>query len=180
MKTSVSRKRGMVIVIVLFALTSSLIFAGFLMNRSVKQGYEKIITRERTQLELLCHAAIEIAKLKIKAAPTELYTAFRFKLDEPAATRTSALYDAFLADLRLEVLDPELTSESVPMTARVTAIERLGITKKGTGLSNGYVEDYLRITASASSQLASFSGGKGLKNDVVMQVTMQITKLERQ
>ena len=76
-------RQGMVIVIVLVALTSSLIFAAFLMDRSVKQGYEKFVTRERTQLELLCHAALEAAKLKIKAAPTELYTAFRFKFDEP-------------------------------------------------------------------------------------------------
>lgn len=179
--TLIARPRqGMVIVIVLVALTSSLIFAAFLMDRSVKQGYEKIVTRERTQLELLCHAALEAAKLKIKAAPTELYAAFRFKFDEPAATRTNALYEAFLADLRLEVLDVELASESVPMTARVTSIERLGITKKGTGLSTGYVEDYLRITASASSLIAGFSTGKELKNDVVMQVTMQITKLEGQ
>ncbi|MBF0408633.1 MAG: hypothetical protein HQM10_14885 [Candidatus Riflebacteria bacterium] len=167
------KKSGMAIVIVLMAVTTSLIFATFLLQRSLSQGNEKLVSRDRSQLELLCHSAIEIAKLKIKAHPSELYTAFRFMKDEPVSKRTNTLYEMFLSDLKLETLDSKLKSENASMTARVVLIERLGISKKTTGLGTGYVEDYYRITASASNIIKT-----GLESDVVMQVTIQIKKLE--
>ncbi|MBF0545968.1 MAG: hypothetical protein HQM08_16110 [Candidatus Riflebacteria bacterium] len=169
-------RTGMAIIVVLMAITSSLIFATFLLQRSISHGQEKIITKERTQLELLCHSMIEAAKLKIKAQPTELYNAFRYKFDEPPGKQTSTLYDAFLSDLRIEVLDSRLKSENASMAARITSIERMGISQKSTGLSSGYVEDYYRITASASNQIQPGVGGG--EADVVMQITIQMQKLE--
>lgn len=171
------RRRGVVVVMVLVALTVSLIFATYLMRRSVSQGYEKLATRERTQLELLCLSAIDAAKLKIKAHPTELYTAFRYRHDETGAKKTDDLYRTFLSDLQLDVLDESLIRENATLTARVTAIERLGITRKATGLGPGYVDDYLRITASAASRIPNY-GKDGLESEVTMQVTIQITKKE--
>lgn len=110
-------RRGVVIVLVVATLTTSLIFAAFLLNRSITQNFEKIATSERTQLELLCVSAIEAAKLKIRAHPTELYAAFRYKHDMPAGKKTDALYEAFLADLRMDTLDNRFAAENIGRSA---------------------------------------------------------------
>ncbi|MBU1108243.1 MAG: hypothetical protein KKB51_16340 [Candidatus Riflebacteria bacterium] len=168
-------RRGLVIVLVVATLTTSLIFAAFLLTRSLGQNYEKIATSERTQLELLCISVIEAAKLKIRANPTELYAAFRYMHDLPVAKRTDALYNAFLNDLKLEVIDNRFAVESPGRTARVTSIERIGLTKRENALEPGYTEDYIRITAAASSQIL-LAGD--LKSDVTMKVTIQMLKME--
>ncbi len=168
-------RRGVVIVLVVATLTTSLIFASFLLSRSIDQNFEKIATSERTQLELLCVSAIEAAKLKIRAHPTELYAAFRYKHDEPVGKRTDALYEAFIADLRIETLDNRFSAENAGRSARVTAIERIGLTKRENALDPGYTEDYIRITANATSQTLQAGG---LKSDVSMTVTIQMLKME--
>jgi hypothetical protein len=145
-----NNRRGVVIVLVLATLTTSLIFAAFLLNRSIGQNFEKIATSERTQMELLCLSLIEAAKLKIRAHPTELYAAFRYKHDLPAAEKSG-------------------------MTASVSSIERIGLTKRENALEPGYTEDYIRITANASSQTLQAGG---LKSDVTMTVTIQMLKME--
>jgi len=170
----INSRRGVVIVLVVATLTTSLIFAAFLLNRSIDQNFEKIATSERTQLELLCVSAIEAAKLKIRAHPTELYTAFRYKHDVPLEKRTDALYETFL-DLKLETLDNRFNAENVGRSARVTAIERIGLTKRENALEPGYTEDYIRITAKATSQTLQAGG---LKSDVTMTVTIQMLKME--
>jgi hypothetical protein len=168
-------RRGVVIVLVVATLTTSLIFAAFLLNRSIDQNFEKIATSERTQLELLCISAIEAAKLKIRAHPTELYTAFRYKHDVPLEKRTDALYETFLDDLKLETLDNRFNAENVGRSARITEIERIGLTKRENALEPGYTEDYIRITAKATSQTLQAGG---LKSDVTMTVTIQMLKME--
>lgn len=170
-----TNRRGVVIVLVLATLTTSLIFAAFLLNRSIGQNFEKIATSERTQMELLCISLIEAAKLKIREHPTELYAAFRYMHDLPAAKRTDALYNAFIDDLRIETLDNRFVAEKSGMTARVTSIERIGLTKRENALEPGYTEDYIRITANASSQTLQAGG---LKSDVSMTVTIQMLKME--
>jgi len=168
-------RRGVVIVLVVATLTTSLIFAAFLLNRSITQNFEKIATSERTQLELLCVSAIEAAKLKIRAHPTELYTAFRYKHDMPVGKKTDALYEAFLADLRMDTLDNRFAAENVGRSAKITSIERIGLTKRENALEPGYTEDYIRITADATSQTLQAGG---LKSDVSMTVTIQMLKME--
>ena len=170
----INSRRGVVIVLVVATLTTSLIFAAFLLNRSIDQNFEKIATSERTQLELLCVSAIEAAKLKIRAHPTELYTAFRYKHDVPLEKRTDALYETFL-DLKLETLDNRFNAENVGRSARITEIERIGLTKRENALEPGYTEDYIRITAKATSQTLQAGG---LKSDVTMTVTIQMLKME--
>lgn len=168
-------RRGVVIVLVLATLTTSLIFAAFLLNRSIGQSFEKVATSERTQLELLCISVIEAAKLKIRANPTELYAAFRYMHDLPVAQRTDVLYNAFLNDLNIGVLDNRFTALSAGQTAKITSIERIGLTKRENALEPGYTEDYIRITAAASSQTLKAGG---LKSDVTMKVTIQMLKME--
>ncbi|MGM0599249.1 MAG: hypothetical protein ACQETH_05445 [Candidatus Rifleibacteriota bacterium] len=169
------RKSGIVMVIVLAVIATSMIFAVFLLNRSVDQGYEKKITIERTQLELLCLSTIEAAKLKIRTNPTELYKAFKYRDDVPAASRTAELYDKFLEDLNLQILDNEFATMSPDRIAEVTSIERLALRKAAGAVSVGYTEDYIRVTAQATSEtLKSFD----VKNEVTMNVTIQMKKYE--
>jgi hypothetical protein len=170
-----NERRGIVIVIVLATIATSLIFATFLLTRSVDQGFEKKVTTERTQLELLCLSAIEAAKLKIRTNPTELYYAFKYRDDLPVASRTSALYDQYLADLNLAVLDNSFKAANDGRSAEITSIERLGLTKKPGAISEGYTEDYIRITAKATSETLKFAK---IKNEMTMNVTIQMKKFE--
>lgn len=127
-----SARQGVVIVLVVAVLTTSLIFAAFLLNRSIGQNFEKIAVSERTQLELMCISVIEAAKLKIREHPTELYAAFRYMHDLPAAKRTNVLYNAFIDDLKIATFDNRFAAENSGRTAKVTAIERIGLTKRKT------------------------------------------------
>lgn len=166
----------MVMVIVLAAITTSLVFATFLLSRSVDQSFEKKVTVERTQLELLCLSAIEAAKLKIRTNPTELYLAFKWRDDIlPIASRTAALYQQFINDLNLELLDKNFANVGSGRTAKIIVIERLGLTKKAEAVSEGYTEDYFRIVGKATSEALKFAD---MKNEFTMNVTIQMKKYE--
>ena len=166
-------RKGIAIVMVLAIISVGIIIGALLLKRSASQGTEVYAQKERGQAKLLAQSAIEIAKLKIKNFPTELYRAFYYKLD--AAKKDNSLYNSFLNDLNLKLLDARINSENSPWTASITKIERLGITKSTTGVGSGYVDDYFRITAVAKSTLTGH-GFKKLENEVTLNVTMQISK----
>lgn len=169
------KKSGIVLVIVLAVIATSMVFAAFLLNRSVDQSYEKKITIERTQLELLCLSVIEAAKLKIRTNPTELYKAFKFRDDVPVASRTTDLYDKFIEDLNMKVLDDEFAAISPDRTVEITSIERLALRKAAGAVSVGYTEDYIRVSARAKSDtLKAFD----VDSEVSMNVTIQMMKYE--
>jgi hypothetical protein len=173
---SIKRKnRGIVLIIVLAVIATSMVFAAFLLNRSVDQGYEKKITIERTQLELLCLSIIEAAKLKIRTNPTELYKAFKYRDDVPVASRTADLYNKFIQDLNMQILDSEFAGMSPDRTAEITGIERLALRKAAGAVSVGYTEDYIRVSALATSETLK---NLDVKNEVTMNVTIQMKKYE--
>lgn len=167
---------GMAMVLVITALATALVFASFILTRSVNQGHERIASVERGQLDLMCLSLLEAAKLKIKSHPTELYTAFKYMLDEPVAARDNTYYETFIADLRLDRLDASFAVAYPNKTARVESIERLGVTQQAGAMAPGYVEDYFRINVVATSQNERFAGG--LESEMRMSATIQMIKME--
>lgn len=171
------RNRGIALVIVLAAITVSLLFATILLRTSISQGPETQAQQDRAQAELLCLSVIELAKLKIKLFPTDLYKAFHYMQNVPAAERTSDLYNAFIADLNIDKSDSKIVTDSLPWQAKVTQIERLGITKAPGALGAGYVNDFYRITVEASVKTTGH-GFEQLETKMQLQTTLSIEKKE--
>lgn len=169
-------RRGFAIVTVVVILAVGLLFATMLVRRSLSQGPDNRAVHDRAQLRLLGLSVLEIAKLKIKTHPTELYRAFEFMSDVDPASRTTDLYDQYIAELNLEALDGRVTPGS-RWNAMVTRIERLGITESGSGIGAGYVDDFFRITASATITTVGF-GFERLTTDMQMNTTIRIKKRE--
>jgi len=65
----------------------------------------------------------------------------------------------------------------LPWQAKVTKIERLGITKSAGGIGAGYVQDFYRITVEASVT-TSGHGLDNLETKMQLQTTLAIEKKE--
>jgi hypothetical protein len=172
-----NKQRGIAMVIVLAAVSVALVLATLLLRTSVQQGPETRAQLDRAQAELLCLSVIELAKLKIKMFPTDLYKAFHYMHNVSAAEKTTELYDAFLADLNIDKSDYRVEADSLPWTAKVTEIERLGITKAPDGLGAGYVQDFYRITVEANIKTVGY-GFEQLETKLQLQTTLAIEKKE--
>lgn len=171
------QQQGAALVTVLATIVVSLIFATTLLYTSISQGGETRAQQDRSQAELLCVSMIELAKLKIKLFPTDLYTAFHYLLNVPDSEKDESLYDAFIADLNIADKDYKIAVDGTPWQARVTKIERLGITKSDDGIGVGYVKDFYRITVEATV-ITTGHGFEELETKMQMQTSLAIEKKE--
>lgn len=155
---------------VLVVLVTALVFATMLIRTSIVDGTENRPVYDRAQLQLLANSVLEAAKLKIRTHPAELYRAFYYKEQQD----NDELYNKFLEDLNLAILDARVDDNS-RWNAAITNIERLGVKQSASGVGGGFVEDYYRITASATIVTEGY-GFEKLTTDMQSRVTLRIIR----